>query len=132
MYNLLEVQGRQQNNAEGRAVLNVYCVSSLRYNMILCIWNEIRKNDAIKIFHHIFFLDEENGQEVIEKQCGEIERNEFDYNEGCETTKIPFKNKVCYCKTSLCNGASTFSSTFSFLKLAIALTSIYLLNYCRK
>ena len=48
-----------------------------------------------------FWSDEGNGHEVIEKRCGDIERNEFDYNEGCETTKIPFKNKVCYCKTSL-------------------------------
>ena len=75
-----------------------------------------------------FWSDEENGHEVIEKRCGDIERNEFDYNEGCETTKVPFKNKVCYCKTSLCNGASTFADTFYSLKLAITLIGIYFLT----
>ena len=43
----------------------------------------------------MFSLDEENGREVVEKRCADIERNNFDYNEGCETTKIPFKNKLC-------------------------------------
>ena len=104
--------------------------------MISCVSNDWininRKNSTTNRFYHIHVLDEENGQEVIEKQCGDIERNEFEYNEGCETTKIPFKNKVCYCKTSLCNGAATFSLTFSFPKLAMALTSIYLLNYYLK
>ena len=75
-----------------------------------------------------FWSDEGNGHEVIEKRCGDIERNEFDYNEGCETTKIPFKNKVCYCKTSLCNGSSTFNVAFSSLNLAMALIFAYFLK----
>ena len=47
-------------------------------------------------------LDEENGLEVIEKKCGETERPKLDYKEGCETRRIPFKSKECYCKTSYC------------------------------
>ena len=84
-------------------------------------------DDFLHFQWSIFLLDEENGHEVVEKRCADIERNNFDYNEGCETTKIPFKNKLCYCKTSLCNGASTFL-TFPVVKLAMVFACMYFPN----
>ena len=81
----------------------------------------------INIFIFIHLLDEENGQEAIEKGCGEPERNNFEYNDGCETTKIPFKSKECYCKTSLCNGAPQLVFFTSGVKIVLSWIFIHFL-----
>ena len=67
-------------------------------------------------------LDEENGLEVIEKKCGETERPKLDYKEGCETRRIPFKSKECYCKTSYCNAAPQLSLQLSLLSIVVLVT----------
>ena len=53
-----------------------------------------------------FVLDHLFGYEEVTRQCGAKEVNGLIYEEGCETTKIPFKRKECYCKRSLCNSAN--------------------------
>ena len=34
------------------------------------------------------------------------ERPGFQYNEGCDTITVPFKQRECYCKQNLCNSAN--------------------------
>ena len=72
-----------------------------------------------------FLVDHLFGYEEITRQCGAKEVNGLIYKEGCETTKIPFKRKECYCKRSLCNSANHLSfrlhlqlaAVFIFIKL---------------
>ena len=79
---------------------------------------------AIDFFN---FLDDRNGRMIIEKACGKPERSNFEYDEGCERIGIPYKQKECYCKTTLCNGTNatlhqspitliTFLCVFAYLE----------------
>ena len=42
----------------------------------------------------------------MEKLCADEERPGFEYNEGCDTITVPFKQRECYCKQNLCNSAN--------------------------
>ena len=50
--------------------------------------------------------DQTNGFEQSEKLCADEERPGFQYNEGCDTITVPFKQRECYCKQNLCNSAN--------------------------
>ena len=54
-----------------------------------------------------FILDHQHGYEEITKQCGAEEVNGFIYEEGCETSDVPYKRKECYCRQNLCNHANS-------------------------
>ena len=73
-----------------------------------------------------FVLDHLFGYEEVTRQCGAKEVNGLIYKEGCETTKIPFKRKECYCKRSLCNSANHISFRLH-LQLAAVFISIKLI-----
>ena len=86
----------------------------------------IRKPNKIlgpiyRLFYTYFFVDHLFGYEEITRQCGAKEVNGLIYKEGCETTKIPFKRKECYCKRSLCNSANHLS-----LRLDLHLAALFL------
>ena len=50
--------------------------------------------------------DHQYGNEEVTKQCGAKEVNGLIYEEGCETSDVPYKRKECYCRRNLCNNAN--------------------------
>lgn len=71
---------------------------------------------SFRIILILYLSDERNGMEVIEKACGKPELSNFEYKEGCERIGIPYREKECYCRARLCNGANA-TSLWSFLAL---------------
>ena len=55
----------------------------------------------------------------IQKLCGDEERRDLYYHEGCESSDVPFERKDCYCRTSLCNGSETINSSLVFIGFMI-------------
>merc|ERR1712126_10974 len=56
-----------------------------------------------------------NGDVEIQKLCGDEERRDLYYHEGCESSDVPFERKDCYCRTSLCNGSEMINSSLVFI-----------------
>ena len=70
-------------------------------------------------------LDHRYGYEEVTKQCGAQEVNGLEYKEGCETSKIPFKRKQCYCKKSLCNSGTLLERKSYFNTFLIFCTTFF-------
>ena len=76
-----------------------------------------------------FVLDHQHGYEETTKQCGAKEVNGFIYEEGCETSDVPYKRKECYCKRNLCNHAHYSNQNGHLLYLLCFMYSIYFMAY---
>lgn len=63
-----------------------------------------------------------NGFTEEYRACGDLERSDIDYQEGCDSFDVPFDQKVCYCKQDLCNGSSRSMMSISLIILTLILT----------
>ena len=71
-----------------------------------------------------FFPDNSRGFESVSKKCGPAELNGFNYNEGCDTTKIPIKETTCYCRKDQCNTGQAIKATMFIVLVAFFLWNI--------
>ena len=72
--------------------------------------------------------DPTHGQERVRKDCGPKEIFGIDYKEKCDTIKVPFKRKECYCRGHLCNGASKTSHNHSLSITLLAFAAAILVS----
>ncbi len=58
-----------------------------------------------------------NGTEFeVSKKCGPPEHDDLDYNEGCDSIDVPYRQTICYCKENLCNGSDFVQDNFFFMR----------------
>ena len=81
-----------------------------KYNVITTILELVRANIHVK--------DTARGLTQTDKLCAAPEESGYEYNVGCDTIDIPFKQEECYCKLNLCNGVGKLSLTTSILTTA--------------
>ena len=54
----------------------------------------------------LFLLDLRNGYFEEHRVCGDLERTDIEYQEGCDSIDVPYDAEICYCKQNLCNGST--------------------------
>ena len=72
----------------------------------------------------MFFKDLRNGYTEEHRVCGDLERSDVLYNEGCDSSDVPYDHKICYCKQDLCNAASQ-----SLIALSVIFLTIFVIKY---
>ena len=96
------------------------CIKRVSCKFLLKNWFWFRLRKYQNISKSI--LDLKNGFTEEYRACGDLERSDIDYQEGCDSFDVPFDQKVCYCKQDLCNGSSRSMMTISLIILTLILT----------
>ena len=70
-------------------------------------------------------IDLKNGYTEERRLCGDLERTDIVYKEGCDFLNVPQDQKICYCKQNLCNYSPKIKAKF-FVIISTTVFSTYL------